>query len=605
MIASNAIIEFYRNQLPHALLDEDTKKLVQPCPWCRGDEKGNLEVNLNPKSPLFGHFHCTLFCQHGGWPLELAQRMEADLETVPGFEIDREPSYRPPAFPFTHKNQEMYKLARMCSSPLRQPFRNIGISDGVLDLLNIGYNGRLYIYPYLQENGNCYSLRGVSFAGKFDQPLWQGEEQFTTPPHNLYNTPDIARADGGLLVLTVGEKNALAAKQAGLPVVAIPTYADESCISAERLEFVQQVAIIMNNDAEGRETAQSIGLRLGFKARIVRWPTDRKNGFSLADYLAEIKEEFPAKLEEIIADSEPMSPLSSARRDYSYFVNYVESHRGRDLLGLKTCFPKFNKALDGLRGLNVLGAQPKAGKSTFFMQIASSMADSEQAPVIYYDFENGRQKIYTRTLCRMSKMGERTIQQESMDTAEKEKYEAALNRFRKMLQYFKVVTDRKINPDLMRKQIDFLRNQTGSEDMLLIIDSLHKLPFGRLSERRSGIDEWLRNLEAIRDNHGVTFLVISELGRALEGGYDAKPDLASFKETGDIEYTADNALVMTTSVSVYDQEGEATEAAEENERNEAAAQRKVTLWLVASREMSPGKIATYSVDYPYWGFKEI
>lgn len=605
MISSNAIRDFYRNALPKALMDEGKQKLVQPCPWCRGDEKGKLVVNLNTASPFFGHFHCTSFCRHGGWPLELAQAMEMDIESVPGFDIDREPKYRPPAFPFTHKNQEMYKLARMCSSPLRQPFRNIGINDGVLELLNIGYNGRLYIYPYLQENGDCYSLRGVSFAGKFDQPLWQGEEQFTNPPHNLYNTPDIARADGGFLVVTVGEKNALAVKQAGLPVVAIPTYADESCITAERLEFVRQAAIIMNNDAEGRETAQSIGLRLGFKARIVRWPTDRKKGFGLSEYLTETKEEFPEKLEQMVADSEPMSPLASSRRDYNYFVNYVESHRGRDLLGLETCFPKLNKALDGLRGLNVLGAQPKAGKSTFFMQIASSIADEKKVPVIYYDFENGRQKIYTRTLCRISRMGERTIHQKSLSTSERETYEATLKRFRKMLDFFKVVTDRKINPDLMRKQIDFLRSQTSSADMLLIIDSLHKLPFGRLSERRSGIDEWLRNLESIRDNYGVTFMVISELGRALEGGYDAKPDLASFKETGDIEYTADNALVMTTSVSVYDQAGEAAEVAEDSGRDQAAAEREVVLWLVASREMSPGRIATYSVDYPFWGFREL
>jgi len=103
----------------------------------------------------------------------------------------------------------------------------------------------------------------------------------------------------------------------------------------------------------------------------------------------------------------------------------------------------------------------------------------------------------------------------------------------------------------------------------------------------------------------VTFLVISELGRALQGGYDEKPDLASFKETGDIEYTADNALVMTTQVSVYDQEGAAVEADSAEARSSSAAQRTVNLWLVASREMSPGKIATYAVDYPYWCFREL
>jgi KaiC/GvpD/RAD55 family RecA-like ATPase len=605
MVSSNAVIAFYRKHLPQALMDEDSKRLMQTCPWCRGEDKGKLIVDLQPDSPFFGQFWCTSACTHGGWALEFAQKMSLDLAEVPDYDPDREPSYRPPTFPFTHKNAEMYKFARMCSAPLRQPFRQVGIQDGVLTLMNVGYNGRLYIYPYLQEDGNCYSLRGVPFAGKFDQPLWQGEETFTQPPHNLFNTPDIGRADGGTLVVTVGERNALAAKQIGCSVVAIPTYQDDTCISAERLEFIRQAVIIMNNDQEGREVAQRIGLRLGFKARIVRWETDRKKGFGLGDLLAEDPEQFDARFRAMVSESEPMSPLTSARRDYSYFVNYVESHRGRDLLGLETCFPKFNKALDGLRGLNVLGAQPKAGKSTFFMQVASSLADEKKVPVIYYDFENGRQKIYTRTLARMSRLSEREMQAAEMSPETREHYDQALKRFRKMLERFKVVTDRKINPDLMRKQISFLRNQTGAEDMLLIVDSLHKLPFGRLKERRSGIDEWLRNMEAIRDNHQVTFLVISELGRAIRGGYDEKPDLASFKETGDIEYTADNALIMTTNVSVYDQEGDTVDSASEQSREAAVSKRTVDMWLVASREMSPGKIATYRVDYPYWGFQEL
>ena len=29
------------------------------------------------------------------------------------------------------------------------------------------------------------------------------------------------------------------------------------------------------------------------------------------------------------------------------------------------------------------------------------------------------------------------------------------------------------------------------------------------------------------------------------------------------------------------------------------------LWLVASREQSPGKIGSYQLDFPYWGFKEL
>ena len=75
-----------------------------------------------------------------------------------------------------------------------------------------------------------------------------------------------------------------------------------------------------------------------------------------------------------------------------------------------------------------------------------------------------------------------------------------------MLYHFRAVTDRKLGPDIMRRQIDFLQHETWQEKTLVVVDSLHKLPFKNLSERRTGIDEWLRHMESIRDEQGSPFL---------------------------------------------------------------------------------------------------
>jgi hypothetical protein len=45
-------------------------------------------------------------------------------------------------------------------------------------------------------------------------------------------------------------------------------------------------------------------------------------------------------------------------------------------------------------------------------------------------------------------------------------------------------------------------------------------------------------------------------------------------------------------------EWDAVDITEETERFNA-------LWLVASRENSPGLIARYRLDFPYWGFDEV
>ena len=160
-----------------------------------------------------------------------------------------------------------------------------------------------------------------------------------------------------------------------------------------------------------------------------------------------------------------------------------------------------------------------------------------------------------------------------------------------MFDYLRVINDRRATPELMRKHIDFIRHETGNEYTVVVIDSLHKLPFKDFSERRTGIDAWLRQLESIRDEMQVSFLVISELSRGGGGTYADEPHMGIFKGSGDIEYSADNAMILIPDWDpVYPI---------------SSTERLSTLWLVASRENNPGKIAVYQLEYPYWGFKEL
>jgi replicative DNA helicase len=224
------------------------------------------------------------------------------------------------------------------------------------------------------------------------------------------------------------------------------------------------------------------------------------------------------------------------------------------------------------------------------MQISTEVA-RRNLPVIYYDFENGRQKIYVRTLVRTSRIAENRLRRGDLNSEESKIYAEALAGFNQMLTCFRVVTDRTLNPEMMRRHIDFIKHETRQDDLLIVVDSLHKLPFKDLSERRTGIDSWLRSLEAIRDEQQVCFLVISELSRGKGGGYGEKPDISSFKESGDIEYSADNAMILTPNWDPLDPV--------------STEKRMSQLWLVASRESNPGKVAEYQIDYPYWCFKEL
>jgi hypothetical protein len=117
------------------------------------------------------------------------------------------------------------------------------------------------------------------------------------------------------------------------------------------------------------------------------------------------------------------------------------------------------------------------------------------------------------------------------------------------------------------------------------------LPFKDFSEKRTGINAWLREFESIRDELQVGFLIISELTRQESGRYDGVPHMGLFKDSSDIEYTADNAMIFLP-------EWEPIDVKENTERFSS-------LWLVASRENSPGLISRYRLDFPFWGFSEI
>nr|WP_240191955.1 DnaB-like helicase C-terminal domain-containing protein [Desulforhopalus vacuolatus] len=246
-------------------------------------------------------------------------------------------------------------------------------------------------------------------------------------------------------------------------------------------------------------------------------------------------------------------------------------------------FPLLDERLEGVRGINVVGGAPKAGKSTWLIQIATELT-RRRVPVLYYDFENGRQRIYQRTVSRLARLEVAQLSGTSLTEEEAIRLAEAKKTLQDMLHYLRVVSDRGITPELMKKHIEFLRHETRSDYVVVAIDSLHKLPFKEFGEKRAGIDGWLREFEAMRDGLGVSFIVISELSRQENGSYDGVPHMGVFKGSGDIEYSADNAMVLMPSNN--------------------GGGRYNTLWLVASREHAPGQVAQYKLDYPFWGFRE-
>ncbi|MFP7755060.1 DnaB-like helicase C-terminal domain-containing protein [Thermodesulfobacteriota bacterium B35] len=585
---TDPITRFYQHQLPEAELKNNI--LTARCPFCaeRGQENADLVVSLNPESYFHGYFRCLNFCVPGGFPLHFARLLRLDLQTVPGFDPDRDYATASIDYPLRNINSEILEFMDRMTDELRHRFRAMGVGDRLLARLRIGYNGRYLVYPYIQADGNCYSARCVH-PDRPEDTFWHGNESFSAPAFRIFNSGDIRCCENGSLIITEGEESLLAIKQLGLPVIAVPAATDLEHLDTERFTWLRTIFLWLANTAQSHGAARTFATRLGYKVRLISWPTTAPRNSSPAQLAVSEGTNFRRTAFSLIREARSFSPFSSPEREHLRFMETLEQEAGQSYQTMRSGFTGLDRALGGIHGINIMGGTPKAGKSCFFIQIATEMA-RRRIPVIYYDFENGRQKIYLRTVCRLARLSVEEVRKAGPGREGEKRLRAAQKSLQQILPWFRVVTDRALSPEIMRRHIDFLRHETNSDYTLVVIDSLHKLPFKNFSERRTGIDAWLRQLEAIRDELGVSFLVISELSRGRDGQYDSQPQLGSFKGSGDIEYSADNALVFLPRWDPFESDSRDRRANE--------------LWLVASREQSPGLIATYRLEYPYWGFTE-
>ncbi len=584
------VTDFYKEQLPDAELKNNI--LTASCPFCRQhgrtEKGGTLVVFLNQTSYFHGYYRCLNRCSAGGFPLHFARQLHLDLRLVPGFDPDRDYTVSQVDYPVKNLNHEILDFMGKLTGEMISRFTEMGIAAEVLREIQVGYNGRYLVYPYIQEDGNCYSAHCVH-PDRSEDTFWYGDENFFSEQFRIFNVEELNRCENGSILIVEGEDNLLALKQLGLPAIAMPSAAEFINLSSGRLAWLKTVFICVNHNPESETAARELAGRVGYKIRLIRWPDSAPRHYSLTQLARDTGNAFQKEVFSLIRAAKSFSPFSSPEREFLHFQEQFKLETGESYQTMISGFPRLDKALGGIHGINIMGGLPKAGKSCFFIQTATEMA-RRKVPVIYYDFENGRQKIYQRTLCRLSRLTIEQIKTGGLTDEEKDRLQDARSELKNMLPWFRVVTDRKLNPKLMRSHIDFLRHETNSDYTLVVIDSLHKLPFKDFSERRTGIDAWLRQLEAIRDELNVSFLVISELTRGDDGQYDSQPQLGAFKGSGDIEYSADNAMVLLPQWDPFS--------------SDPAADRQNDLWLVASREHGPGLIGSYRLDYPYWGFIE-
>lgn len=187
-------------------------------------------------------------------------------------------------------------------------------------------------------------------------------------------------------------------------------------------------------------------------------------------------------------------------------------------------------------GLYVIGATPAAGKTTFCWQLLEQLANNGEN-CIYCSYEMSALELFSKTAARQLFLRDKQTKLTAADirrgswSAQLDSVISDVANSKANLQVLEL-QDETIDDLLCRlKPLCFDKAKAP----VVCLDYLQIVPSSRESAKL-GIDDSVRKLKKFQRDTNTTFIVISSFNRT---NYTQSVSFESFKESGNIEYTAD------------------------------------------------------------------
>lgn len=250
-----------------------------------------------------------------------------------------------------------------------------------------------------------------------------------------------------------------------------------------------------------------------------------------------------------------LKAISEVRKpnNTSLFLDRLfQAERERDPGKIATGFPAFDKQTNGglYAGLYMIAAGTSAGKTTFCLQMADSLARSGQE-VIFFTMEQSRLELVCKSLARIAyllnkdtRINADRIRHRELSNLEEAELKPAIAAYKEQMQDRLSIVEGNFNFTInnILEEIREHINRTGKSPVVFI-DYLQLLKPASEKDRgiRETVDAATTELKILSRNYGVPIIAISSISRA---NYYNALDLDSFKESGGIEYTADTVFVL-------------------------------------------------------------
>ena len=218
--------------------------------------------------------------------------------------------------------------------------------------------------------------------------------------------------------------------------------------------------------------------------------------------------------------------------------------RGSEITGVATGYHELDRLLLGLQPstLNIVGARPGMGKTSFALGILAHVGMVVQRPALLFSLEMGHLELTQRMLASEAEVNGQHLQNGRIRTQDWAKIGAAVTR----LSNAPIFIDDNPAVTVMDIRARARRLKKSAGDLgLVVVDYLQLMTGrGRAENRQTEVAEISRGLKILARELEVPVVALSQLSRNLEQRTDKTPQLSDLRESGSLEQDADVVLFI-------------------------------------------------------------
>lgn len=429
-----------------------------------------------------------------------------------------------------------------------------------------------YVFPYPDKDGkSSYFITEITdrrqvdeYNGKY-RKLNKGEERGQQLEAQLFNERYIKSKESPAVVfICEGIYDALSIEEVGGKAIALVGVGQNRLLSMlKKYKPSSYLVLCLDNDAAGQTATERLKagldkLGLSYEVRTSSSGKDANEALqedrgAFRDYVQEIVATVETELQRV-AEQERQDYLTTAASfNLQDFINDIE--KSKEAAFIPTGFTSVDNLLDGglYAGLYCIGAISSLGKTSFCLQVADNMARAGK-DVLIFSLEMAKNELIAKSISRLTFLQDLQKHQttahakttrgiltgtrySSYSTEEKELIIAAIEEYSHYANHIFIhegIGD--IGIEAIRETVAKHKRLTGRSPVVLIDYMQILAPYNERYTDKQNTDKAVIELKRISRDYATAVIGISSFNRE---NYTAPVNMASFKESGAIEFSAD------------------------------------------------------------------